>query len=284
MKDFLIENQIEIEDIYSGNHCWTECKRRIGLPTSQPGINENALSKRLGSLLYVDDRELLKAWKYAIQNKGIDSTRIQMLSYQMVTAGTISPSQFIDELSAHPAVKEELIELIDWQLNQSDKIFSPFQDLPANWPLSLHSRYSRSDILTAVGFRNANTRPDFREGCLVLEAIKTELMFVTLDKSKGFHESVQYHDYAISPNLFHWQTQNRATQSNKIGKRYIESTKGNEWHFFLFVRENTDSAFIALGEVVLKEFDGERPIQVTWLLKQSMTAELFRRLSIIRAV
>jgi superfamily II DNA or RNA helicase/HKD family nuclease len=283
LKNFLIENQIEIEDIYSGNHSWVEFKRRIGLPTPPPGINENVLSKRLGSLLYVDDRELLKAWKYAIQNEKIDATRIQMLAYQMITSGTVSPSQFLDDLSAHPAVKEELIELIEWQINQSGKAYAQFQDAPAYWPISLHNRYTRSDILTAVGYRNAKIRPDFREGCLLLENIKTEMMFVTLDKSKGFHESVQYHDYAISPNLFHWQTQNRASPSNKTGQRYIESINGNGWRFFLFVRENSDCAFVALGEVVLNEFNGERPIEVTWLLKQSMTAELFRRLSIIRS-
>lgn len=283
LNDFLVENQIEIADIYSSKHYWNEYKQRCNLIAHPIDVVDDRLSKRFGSLLYVDDRELLTCWREALRGKPIDLVRTQMLAYQLITSGTISPDQFITKLINQPYAKDELIELIDWQLNQSDKSYISLENAPASWPISLHCRYTRSDILTAVGFRDALKRPDFREGCLTLDGIKTELMFVTLDKSKGFNESVQYHDYAISPSLFHWQTQNKASLSNKTGRRYIESASGNGWKFFLFVRENNESAFLALGEAILQAYEGERPIQITWLLKQAMTAEIFRRLSIIRS-
>lgn len=106
-------------------------------------------------------------------------------------------------------------------------------------------------------------------------------MFVTLDKREGFGETVQFHDYAISPKLFHWQTQNRAGQNNATGKRYLES-KTNGWRFQLFVREDTDSAFIALGPVELESFEGDRPISIVWRLKVPMPIEMFRRFSVLR--
>ena len=110
-------------------------------------------------------------------------------------------------------------------------------------------------------------------------------MFVTLDKSEGFDERVQYHDYAISPKLFHWQSQNAASTTNKTGRRYIDSAAeplANGWRFYLFVRENKDSAFAALGEVSLIKAEGERPISITWELKTAMPVELFRHFSILR--
>ena len=111
-------------------------------------------------------------------------------------------------------------------------------------------------------------------------------MFVTLDKSEGFSDRVQYHDYAISPKLFHWQSQNTASTTNKTGRRYLDSVAeplANGWRFYLFVRENKDSAFAALGEVSLIA-EGERPISITWELKNAMPFELFRHFSILRTV
>src|SRR5690606_11770981 len=76
--------------------------------------------------------------------------------------------------------------------------------------LVLHGQYESREILTAVGWLTKDARPQSREGVLRLKDQRVELMFVTLDKSSGYHETVNYHDYAISPSLFHWQTQNSA--------------------------------------------------------------------------
>ena len=160
------------------------------------------------------------------------------------------------------------------------------ENTPSIWALSLHNRYSRSDIITAIGYANANKRPAFREGCLALPEYKIELMFVTLDKSTGFSERVQYHDYAISPTLFHWQSQNVASSKNPTGKRYLESVGDadpNGWRFFLFVRENQDTAYASLGEAVLIKAEGEKPISITWQLKNAMPMELFRHFSILKS-
>jgi hypothetical protein len=116
-------------------------------------------------------------------------------------------------------------------------------------------------VCLAVGHLTPKFRPLFNEGCLRLKAEKIELMFVTLDKREGFADCVQYHDYAISPELFHWQTQNRASPQNETGRRYLESAS-NGWRFQLFVREDRDNAFIALGQVTLEEHEGSRRFQL----------------------
>ena len=108
-----------------------------------------------------------------------------------------------------------------------------------------------------------------------------ELLFVTLDKRDGFGSTVQYHDYAISPELFHWQSQNKASVKNSTGRRYLDS-EHNGWTFQLFVRESAEHAFYALGPVTLAEHHGERPISITWRLQVPMPVEVFRKFSVLR--
>ena len=65
----------------------------------------------------------------------------------------------------------------------------------------------------------------------------TKLLFVTLNKcEKQFSATTMYHDYAISPTLVHWQTQNSARPNSGRGLGYIEQ-KENKKTFLLFVRE-----------------------------------------------
>ena len=102
-----------------------------------------------------------------------------------------------------------------------------------------------------------------------------ELLFVTLDKSaRRFSPEVRYRDYAISPERFHWETQNVASVSRPSGRRYIESP-GNGWTFFLFVRTDPDAAYAFLGPVVYESHMGDRPIAITWRLEHPMPAALF---------
>ena len=79
----------------------------------------------------------------------------------------------------------------------------------AEWPLSLHARYSRLEILSAFGYTTQTRRPVQREGVLAFTDYCLCVLFVTLDKSEGFHERVKYRDYAISPELvpryFQWE-------------------------------------------------------------------------------
>jgi hypothetical protein len=121
------------------------------------------------------------------------------------------------------------------------------------------------------------------EGLLNIEQLKLQLLFVTLDKKEGFHERVAYHDYAISPELFHWQSQNSAGETTPAGRRYIESP-GNDWRFQLFVRETTDHPFIALGPAYLEGIPtGSKPMSMVWKLERPIPTALFRRFTVLRA-
>ena len=283
LKEFLRENQLDITDLYASRRSWTSYKRDVGLPVPPPGPREVELSRSMGNVLHVNDPDSLDAWTTVLTTGEIDSRRVLMLAYQLLhdRRDLIDPAGFVTLMVEHPALREELLELFDWLEDETAVSSQPLPDVPLDWPLTLHARYERREIQTAVGHLSSSARPMFFEGCLPLVDNKIELMFVTLDKREGFSERVQYHDYAISPERFHWQTQNRAGFDNATGRRYLDSQE-NGWRFQLFVRENQDSAYVALGPVTLESHEGDRPISITWKLKQVMPMEIFRRFSVLR--
>jgi len=118
---------------------------------------------------------------------------------------------------------------------------------------------------------------------LRLTGLQTELFFVTLDKSEGgFSPTTSYRDYAISRDLFHWETQNAAAEDTPTGRRYIEQHE-NGWRFLLFVRETRDDAFVALGPVRYVTHTGEHPMGITWKLDTPLPAALFERFAALLA-
>ncbi len=283
LKDFVRDNDLALGDLYTNQRCWTSYKREVGLSVPLPGPREVELSRRMESLLHTNDPALMDAWANAFGSQKIHQVRMQMLAYQILpnNAQLITPTGFTQLMQAHPALRDEMLEIADCLQDETSLAWQALPDAPSAWPLSLHARYARREIQAAIGHITPTARPQFREGCLPRQAEKIELMFVTLDKREGFNARVQFHDYAISPERFHWQTQNRAGPNNATGQRYIDS-KHNGWQFQLFVRENTDSAFIALGPVTLETHEGSKPISMVWRLKVAMPMEVFRRFSVLR--
>lgn len=286
LRNFLLDNHLELTDIYTGGvnaRSWSSLKRRTNLEPLPLGDRESDLARRISSLLHANDPRLLVAWQTALDSGHIDTRRVQMLAYQLLPsrAELISPAEFLSLVFANPVVHAELQEIAGILLERSSLEPLPLAGAPHDWALTLHARYTRAEILSAVGYLTPIARPLSDSGCLPLTEEKIEILFVTLDKSEGFQERVQYKDYAISPELFHWQTQNRAGPDNNSGRRYTESGT-NGWKFQLFVRENRDSAYVAVGSVRLVSHDGDRPISITWRLEQPLTAELFRSFSILR--
>jgi hypothetical protein len=138
-------------------------------------------------------------------------------------------------------------------------------------------------VLTAVGWLTATRRAPFQAGVLPLTSRKTELLFVTLDKSEGYHDRISYHDYAISAERFHWQTQNSAGPDTPGGRRYLESST-NGWQFQLFVRPRKGDAYRACGRVALESAEGDRPMSIVWKLEAPLPVRLFREFSVLRGV
>lgn len=290
---FLNEQALELEDVYrnSGRSGWTALKRDAGLIAAEPGPEEEYFSRRLGSLIHAGDPKRLDLMEQigattASDNKVPADTRLvaQMLAYQIDgLPGQVGDHRtFLDRLARNPDICSELGELAGILQTRSTLTFNPVPGLD-DTPLCLHATYGIREILTAVGWLTASRRTPFQAGVLPLADRKTELLFVTLDKSEGYHKGIAYHDYAISTERFHWQTQNSSGPDTKSGRRYLDSPD-NGWQFLLFVRTRKGEPYCAFGKVFLESAEGDRPMNLVWRLESPMPIRLFREFSVLRGV
>ena len=148
-------------------------------------------------------------------------------------------------------------------------------------PLNMHVRYPKEHILVAFGDSTFTKKSSSREGVLNIVDANTELLFVTLNKcEKQFSATTMYHDYAISPILFHWQTQNSTKPNSGRGLGYIQQKEANKT-FLLFVREqgkdenSRTMGFVNFGPVDFVKYEGSQPMNITWKLKHPMPAYLW---------
>ncbi len=291
--DFLRDQGISPSDIYreTSPAGWAALKRGAGLPMPPEAPEEAYLGKRLCSLLHIDSDAqiavLAKLAGEALDQESLTSEEgllAQMITYQVdgTTSQVGSWRRFRERLEHAPAILAELRELAAWLEAKSittDRPIPGMEDLP----LRLHAHYDQREILTAVGWLTADKRIPFQAGVLGLPSRKTELLLVTLDKTDALHAAVAYHDYALAPDRFHWQSQNSAAPTTEAGCRYLESTT-NGWSFQLFVRPRKGDPYCALGPVTLLSSEGARPMSITWQLAVPMPAAHFAQYSVLRAV
>lgn len=293
---FLRDQALQLEDVYRvGTPTgWTQLRRQVGVPLPAPGPQEEALAKGLGRLIHADDPEYLKAWK-ALAAGELDlaglpereraQTRLRalMLGYQVFphTTDLFDTEELVQRFHANPAMAAELMELADLLEERTCLGFKPLPGAPETWPLCLHAGYQQREILTAVGYLHPGRRAPLQAGLLGLQELKMELLFVTLDKREGYHEGIAYHDYALSPDRFHWQTQNSAGPHTPGGRRYLES-RTNGWRFQMFVRQDVSAPYHALGPVTLIQAEGDRPMSIQWQLEVPMPMAMYRRFSVLR--
>ncbi len=296
LADFLHDQALELEDVYrtgTGQGCsgWTALKRDAGLIVAEPGPEEDYFGRRFGDLLHVNDPCRLDVMAEAGARKGqpeaLDAQGalgVQMLACQIDARHEQAAGHeaFAERLERHPAIASELVELSGLLQARSTLGANAVPGLE-DTPLCLHAAYGAREVLTAVGWLTASRRVPFQAGVLSLITRKTELLFVTLDKSEGHHERISCHDYAISAERFHWQTQNSAGPDTPSGRRYLESVT-NGWEFQLFVRPRKGEAYRACGRVALESAEGDRPMSIVWRLESPLPARLFREFSVLRGV
>ncbi len=275
---FLDANGREVEDVYRAGG-WTTLRGRAGVGEKVDEATTE-MSERLQLLLHTDDAARLALWKSAGATPSTAPSylrRLTMLEFQLNHRGVLrDPNQGAGWLFDRSPIREELSQLADVL---SERIGLAEERYPVpEWPLALHRHYKRREIVAGVGFVKPGKKGVTpQSGILMLQDQNREILLVTLDKSaSSFSPTTRYRDYAISPTLFHWETQAAASASRPSGRRYLESP-GNGWSFFLFVRSDPDAAYAFLGPVRLESSTGDRPIGITWRLDHAMAGALFDR-------
>ena len=291
---FIHDQGVPLTDIYrhSQPRGWTPLRRSAGLVAGEAGTDEATLSGRYRDLLHIDDPEYLRVVRQVAESgsayvprNDTDRIRAHMLGYQIDTSkDPRARSAICDRLGENQLCAEELAELAAILASRASPRFELVPGLE-NEPLSLHGSYRIREILTAFGYFTETRRPAFREGVLPLLERKLELLFVTIDKREGISARIAYKDYAISPTLFHWQSQNSAGTNTAAGRRYINSP-GNGWRFQLFVRKHEDAPYRVCGPVTLADeepINGDRPLTIRWMLQVPLPPNLFGQFSVLRS-
>ncbi len=279
-----------VEDVLRTGRSWTTLCRDAGKAVGTPGPRESDLVKRVRALAHVDDRRRRAAYQ-AILRGGVqtESPGEQRLAAMLFFSlfpnggGFDSIAAGLAALNGEPAV-EEMRQVIDIAFDNARRSTYPLGELIgelADVPLAVHGSYLREEILAALSFASLRRAPStMREGVAWCESANADAFLVTLKKTEtDYSPTTMYRDFALSPELFHWESQSTTSSSSPTGQRYIHHRQLGS-HILLFVRETKINAlgtspYVFLGPADYVSHEGERPMAITWRLRQLMPTEVF---------
>jgi superfamily II DNA or RNA helicase/HKD family nuclease len=290
---FLHESGLDLEDVYDGDRGWSDLCEAAAIPVLPSGPNERALRKAVGRLLHIDDsarlslyEELLKAdIPPEVGSLSILERRLLHMLTAQINGSVLSKSDTIqssvDLLWAHPQVRLELRELLPLLVERVDHVHEALALRP-DVPLQVHARYTRTEILSAVGIATTARVAPWQTGVYQADEARAELLAFTLDKSSGgFSPTTRYRDYALSPSRIHWESQSVTREASATGKRYINhETEGRAILLFARLRAN-DRAFWFLGPATYRGHEGERPMAITWELHHHLPGDLYAAMAAV---
>lgn len=281
-----------LEDVYRQSRSWTRLRRDAGREPAgaDDEVFEERTLKALGRLSHLDDPErvefygdvLTAARSPRLGDHDERSGRLlTMLAWGLSSGqgGFDSVDTFFAALWREPMITNELVELLGVVDARSATLSGP-SVLPAEIPLGLHARYSRAEIVAALGF-GAGPKPKVTQGGILwVPQAASDVFFIDLHKAaRDYSPTTMYRDYAINRELFHWESQSRQHDGQDTVRRYIDhAARGSR--VLLFVRERKTfelgtMPFTFLGPASYVEHRGERPVAFTWRLPQPMPEALF---------
>lgn len=182
----------------------------------------------------------------------------------------------------------QLRQVIAIGLDQAKHVPLPLGMGLAHVPLSAHARYSREEVLAALGYATFQRKPkSFVAGVAWCEETQTDAFLFTLQKADHqFSPSTMYRDYAESPGVFHWESQNATAVASETGQRYLTHRQLGT-HVVLFARETKAAdiggprPYLCLGPADYVQHRGERPIAITWRLRHDLPTDFFRAAAVV---
>lgn len=249
--------------------------------------HEALIMKQIHKLFHLNSYELIIFYLKYIDERAVlsseDEQRVAMLYYSLYQK---APSEYgyttmveaLGVLLQESWIREEIKAVLHVCL---ENIHAVEKQSTFDFPCALrvHAQYTTDQIMASFGYFNNDKKPIFREGVKHFPELKTDIFFITLNKSdKDFSMSTQYDDYAISDELFHWQSQGRVSSTSPTAQRYIHHRK-NDHKIALFIRENKikegyTSPFTFVGTADYVRHSGDNPVSFEWKLHEKLPASL----------
>lgn len=304
--DYLEASGRDLKDVYrKTGDSWTDLIRRAGLVSgrspsaekleamgSAQQEEEKELLKRVTRFLHVDDFERAEAYSELLS---VEAPRYEEMSERKQIfarmlfytfwdngGGYASYDEGLDRIRAYGYLVQELRAAFRRGVARSPHAPKGLPMGLQQIPIYSHAAYWRSEVLAALeyGSLEQGKGVSHREGVAWCSQTSADALFVTLNKDEAVHNpNTLYKDYAISPRLFHWESQNATAPTSPTGKRYLDR-KAHGSHILLFTRDVAEEdglvvPFTCLGGVDYVNHQGSKPIAITWKLQREMPVSVF---------
>ncbi|MEU3846637.1 DUF3427 domain-containing protein [Micrococcus terreus] len=301
LADYLAESDRTVADVYrqgSNGRSWTTVRLRADRSEPPLHVTTEAAREtlRVGRLVHVDDWERADAYlRILTEHRALRDMSTLDQQYAMMLFFTAIYEKdrfgsFDDGLTwarNQHAFVEEAGQLLEHVVDVARNTPQPMK-LDKETALKSHAHYRREEILAGLNISSWETKYTAHvEGVAWSAAYQLDALLVTLNKdSSGFSPTTMYRDFAVSPNRFHWESQNDTTATSTKGSRYL-AKRDQQSHTALFVRERSNddigtAAFLNLGTAQFGSWNNtERPMQINWDLDREMPLQVFREGSAI---
>jgi superfamily II DNA or RNA helicase/HKD family nuclease len=307
LEEYLRFSGRELFEVYGkARRTWLETALEAGLVEMALEEVDSALLPRINKLTHIDDNARLTGYAKLLSSDSpkwnglsyADQRLASMLFWNLFDDGKRpwdgvewqSIDEAFDCLRASEPFLWEVSNLFEHLANGLKVKTLPFGLLAGDHPFLLHATYSRSELLGGLGFARLPGTSIYQgprrgvsaavEGVYHIEEAKLDLFFVNLNKSDSISESIRYRDYALSPTLFHWESQGKTSDASETGKRYI-GQRASKHDVIIAVREKTTGPngtmhFKLLGSADYVKHAGSRPISILWKLRYPMDPDSFQ--------
>ena len=293
LENFLTYYRLDPSDIYSKGS-FSRLSVLAGIGEYFSNQDEDRITKAIRKVSDIDSRKwlnfLLNIMKHldTAELRDLSNSEEKMLNMFQYTAWgkSLQESGFRDYVETFTRIREcgplfnEMMEIMEYQLSRTDIVDFDI-DLGYECPLELHCNYTRDQVLVSLGVKNPE---NIREGVKFIPELKTDILFVTLNKSdKDYSPTTMYEDYLLSDRLFHWQSQSTTSEGSVTGRRYTSHREtGN--NILLFVREfkktvdGLGAPYTFLGMVNYKSHEGSNPMNIIWELEKAVPAKYMKKI------
>lgn len=281
LKNFLRYNNISLDEFYNGKRTFSRLCAEAEIIQDFQYENEEVLNKRIVNLLSMDSPKLIDFSRKYINNTDMNLNKEDLILRNMLyytfyvknpeREGISSIKEGIEKIISNRLIKEEILDILDILYEKINCV--PIKNsYDFICPLEVHCKYTQAQILAGLEYYREDFYGPMLEGVKYFKDKDLDIFFITLNKSeKDFSELTLYEDYAISENLFHWQSQHKDTENSKNVQRYVNSNG----KVSLFVREyktenGKASPYIYLGECTHVSHQGNNPVSFIWKLKNNI--------------
>lgn len=290
MSNFVFYYHIPLKTIYKKYSFSRLCVEAEVQPDFAEPL-EDVITKNLGKVVAIDSRRWIGFLINNLRDISIEKIRsMSKIEQRMMQMFYISiwneaadwndskTADNIENLAKSPTMVNEIIELLAYNLEHIDFIDKEVQ-LGFECPLDVHCTYTRNQLLVALDYMTPNS---VQGGVIWLPEKKSDVFMVTLNKaSKDYSPTTMYEDYSINESLFHWQSQNKTSETSASGKRYINH-QAMGTRVLLFVREFMNdelgtAPYTFLGTASYMKHTGNKPMSITWHLDDEIPAKYLKK-------